>query len=320
MIFGLVNKDSGPGFHRIIVPLSLMKDTDVYITNAITEEDFEKRKPDTIFYNRLISDAVLSLKSKYQFKVVVDVDDWWELDPSHILYDYHYSNRNNEHQIKHIRLADAVTTTHERLAEKIYPFNRNVFVVPNAIPKNAPEWFPINKTQSEYKRIFWQGSITHEKDIELLKGPIRRLDKNKFMMVMAGYQPEETWERIAAMYTNGLRMKGVILPGTSVNNYYCNYQFADVCVCPLRRSPFNEMKSNLKVLEAAHSGLPVIASDVHPYSNIKGVLFVRRQKDWFNLMSENDLLFDEAANILKEFVDKNYNFEVINERRKLILS
>jgi glycosyltransferase involved in cell wall biosynthesis len=312
MIFGLINKNSGPGFHRIMMPLLLMKNTDVYITNAAQEKDFEEKKPMAVYYNRIIGDELIALQKKYHFKIVCDVDDWWELDPFHIMYDFHISNRMAEHQVKHLRIADVVTCTHERLAEKVYPYNKNVVVVPNAIPNH--EYFPVQRTQSEYRRVFWQGSVTHEKDIELLRGPVRRLDRKRFMMVMAGYSEQIEWERMASYYTDGLRMKGVVLPGLPPHEYYRNYQYADVCVVPLKESPFNSMKSNLKVLEAAHSGLPVIVSQVHPYLDLP-VLYVKNQPDWYRWLND-DAAQQECAGKLAEHCKKHYDFDTINEKRK----
>src|SRR5687767_1219506 len=146
-VFGLISRNSGPGFHRIMMPLLLMPDTDAYITNAIEEKDFEEKKPDVVYYNRIISDDVLKMQSKYHFRVVVDVDDWWELDPHHILFRYSRENNMPAHQIKHLRIADVVTCTHERLAEKVYEFNKNVVVAPNAIPREH-EYFSVVHTES----------------------------------------------------------------------------------------------------------------------------------------------------------------------------
>lgn len=314
-VFGLISRNSGPGFHRILVPLILMPETDAYVTNAVTEEDFEKRKPDVVYYNRIISDDVLRLQSRYHFRVVVDVDDWWELDPHHILFKYSKENNMPAHQVKHLRIADVVTCTHERLAEKVYQYNKNVVVCPNAIPEH--EYFPVVHTISAkgHKRIFWQGSVTHEADINMLRGTIRNLDREMFMMVMAGYTEELAWERMADCFTNYKRMPGVVLPGAPPWEYYKNYQYADVCVVPLLSTKFNVMKSNLKILEAAHSGLPVIASNVHPYKNMEGVMYVDRKEDWRKwLYAQEEWV--HRANVLKEYCEKHYSFTEINLKRR----
>lgn len=311
-IIGLINRNSGPGFHRIMLPLVWMRDTDVYITNSVTEADFEKGC-DAIYYNRVISENILKLQAKYRFKIIVDVDDYWHLDPHHIAYQSHIESDFVAQQLGHLRIADAVTTTHERLAEKIYPFNKNVHVIPNAIP-NDPQYFPVERTEANMRRIFWQGSITHERDIKLLEGPIKRLDKGKFFMTLAGFMDQPEWHRMVSMYTNGLRMKGQIINGAAVTEYYKAYQHGDVCVCPLLDTPFNNMKSNLKVLEAAHSGLPVIASHVHPYLDMP-LLYVKKQTDWYKWL--NDIpAQEEMAGKLAEFCREHYDYKTINEKRR----
>lgn len=313
-IIGLINRNSGPGFHRVMLPLLWMRDTDVYVTNAVTEADFEKGC-DAIYYNRVISEEILKLQSKYHFKIVVDVDDYWHLDPHHIAYQDHIDSNFVNQQIGHLALADAVTTTHERLAEKIYPFNKNVHIIPNAIP-NDPQYFPVERTAANMRRIFWQGSITHERDIQLLAGPVRRLNKDRFFMTMAGFTNHAAWHRMVAMYTNGLRMKGQIIDGAPVTEYYRAYKHADVCVCPLLNTPFNTMKSNLKVLEAAHSGLPVIASHVHPYLDMP-LLYVNKQTDWYKWL--NDIpAQEEMAGKLADFCRKHYDYQTINEKRRRV--
>lgn len=314
-IFGLINRESGPGFHRVHVPLLLMPGCDAYITNAVQEEDFEKRKPDAIYYNRIISDEVLRLQGRYHFKVVVDVDDYWELDPHHIMFRHSRDNNLPAHQVKHLQIADVVTTTHERLAEMIYPYNKNVVIVPNAIPKDHP-YFPVIKTKSGkgHTRIFWQGSVTHEADINILRCTIKKLDRDKFMMVMAGYTQQIEWERMADCYTNYKKMPGVVLPGLPPHEYYRNYQYADICVVPLLSTKFNSYKSNLKILEAAHSGLPVIASNVHPYKNMP-VMYAESKADWAKWLND-PAAHAEYAVKLAEHCDREYNFDTINLKRR----
>lgn len=319
-IFGLVNRNSGPGFHRIHLPLLLMPDVDIYVTNAVQEEDFEKRKPSAIYYNRIVSDEVLRLQSKYHFRVIVDVDDWWHLDPHHIMFKYSKENNIPAHAEKHLRIADVVTCTHERLAEKVYEFNKNVVVLPNAIPKNC-EYFPSvhSPTKTGKKRIFWQGSVTHEKDIELLRKTIKSLDVDRWIMVMSGYTKQVEWERMADCFTNYKKLSNVVLPGSKPTEYYQAYQYADVCVVPLLSTKFNSMKSCLKILEGAHSGLPVIASNVHPYKNIDGVMYANSSADWGKWLRAQDEWCDRAK-VLQEFADKHFNFEEINKRRAAIFN
>lgn len=318
MIFGLINKDSGPGYHRIHMPLVSMKGVDAYITNHITPEDFATKKPTAIYYNRAVSDDVILHARAVGCKIVVDVDDYWLLDPHHIAYQHYKDNFFESLQIKHLHLADLVTTTHARLAEKIYPYNKNVVILPNAIPAS----FTAERTQAERTRIFWQGSITHEKDIELLRNPVKRLDKQSFAMILAGYTQHPAWDKMVAAYTNGLQMPGMVLPGSGPESYYQHYQHADICVAPLLDTCFNSMKSNLKVLEAAHLGLPVIASKVNPYLNMPGLCYVEKQSDWYKwLMTLTDASEREArGKELQDYCRRTYDYIMINLKRKQCLT
>lgn len=326
-IFGLIKNGSGPDFHRITNPLLMMDGIDAYITNGLKPEDIEGNgwkpngqpipPPDAIYYNRMVSEDLINMARAKGVKIVVDIDDHWLLDPHHIMYQDYLTNDFATKQIGHLMFADAVTCTHERLAEKIYPYNRNVTICPNAIPNN--EYFKVERTESEYTRLFWQGSITHAADIELLRGPVKRLNAGKYAMILAGYTEHEAWNRMVNAFTNGLRLKGLVLAGLPPNEYYKNYGHADICVAPLLDTPFNGFKSNLKVLEAAHLSLPVIASYVNPYLDLP-VDRVYKQSDWVKWIS--DLTDTETRRTrgayLHDYCAKHFNFNAINETRKTV--
>lgn len=324
-IVAFTNKNSGPGYHRIIMPLMLMKDVDVYITNNLEAKDFENC--DVFMYNRILPqeamDQVQALKLLYGFKICVDIDDYWELDEHHILFDEYQIYDFASKQIDQIRSADIVITTHTRLANEIIQYNLNVHVCPNAIPHSGQ--FAIEKQPYHLTRLFWQGSITHTEDIELLRTAIGAIGhiSTKVKMVMAGYtEGEPEWYNMAMCYTAGLKHQYKLIPGELVTDYYKAYSEADICLIPLLNSKFNRYKSNLKVLEAANMGLPVICSKVNPYLDLP-VLYASNSSEWVNNISKllkSKKRQKEAGAELKEFCDINFNFEKINNHRKQILS
>lgn len=323
-IIGYVSSNSGPAYHRVIMPLMLMKDVDVYITNDLKETDFEKGC-NVFFYNRVLPDqiteTIATYKKKYGFKVCVDIDDIWNLDPHHILYDEYIAADYAKSQIKHISEADFVFTTHNRLAKEIEPFNKNVHILPNAIPKQGQ--FDIERKPHHLTRLFWQGSITHREDIAQIRRPIDCLNDiaGKIQMVMAGYMDQEDeWYKMVLDYTAKTKHQYKLLPGVHVTQYYQHYEHADICLVPLLDSPFNKMKSNLKVLEAANLGLPVICSHVHPYLDLP-VLYAKGAADWISNIKRlvaSKKRQREAGAELKDFCDKNFNFHKINQERKTI--
>jgi glycosyltransferase involved in cell wall biosynthesis len=216
-----------------------------------------------------------------------------------------------------LQQADLVTTTHHRLAEKITPHNKNVVILPNAIPQQN-EYFTIPQIPGGKLRLFWQGSITHERDIALLRNPVKRLNKNNYTMVMAGHTGGDVWQRMAAMYTNSNRLQSVLLPGIDPTEYYSHYSHADICLVPLTSTPFNALKSNLKILEAANLGLPVIASHVQPYTGMAGVCYVHKQQDWHMHIQAlaNVTERQQRGHELQQFCARHYNHTMINLKRK----
>lgn len=325
-ILAYVNRDSGVSFHRLIAPLMLMKDADVFITNDLQVKHFEEKEPDIFIYNRILPDhavpVIKELKEKYGFKICVDIDDYWMLDPHHVLYEQYMQEDFATNQIRHLKEADVVLATHERLAQMVRPINRNVHICPNAIPRAGQ--FDIEREPYYLTRLFWQGSDTHRADIEILTNPIDRLNtiSPKIKMVISGYaEGNDEWHQMVMDYTAGLKHQYKIIPYAPVGEYYKAYREADICLVPLVNSKFNSFKSNLKILEAANLGLPVVASAVHPYLDMP-ILYCKYGSDWVKhitrLVASRKRQRD-AGWQLKEWCDTYFNFDSINKERKQIL-
>lgn len=324
-IICFVNVNSGPSYHRCIMPLLLMRNIDVFVTNNLLEEHFEKGC-DIFFYNRVLPDHAMpkikQLQAKYGFKICLDLDDYWKLDEHHILYQEYRDTAFAKRQIEQITDADVVLVTHCRLAEEVAVYNKNVHVCPNAIPRQGQ--FNIEREPYYLTRLFWQGSDTHRADIALLKTPIDRLGPlaSKIKMVMAGYaEGHEHWYNMVMDYTAQAKHQYKLIPYAKITEYYKAYAEADICLIPLINSRFNRHKSNLKVLEAANLGLPVIASQVHPYLDMP-LLYCRGNSDWVKHISRlvvSRKRQREAGQELAEFCNEHYNFNKINNTRREIL-
>lgn len=324
-VIAFANNNSGPSFHRIIAPLLLMEGVKVYVTNSLKVEDFDNGC-DVFMYNRILPEEVAGeiaeLKKKHGFATVVDIDDYWHLDDTHILYEYYQEIDFARQQIEHLKNADAVLCTHSRLAEEIQPYNTNVHVCPNAIKRQGQ--FDVKRTPSKLVRLFWQGSDTHYDDIELLEAPINGLKSiaAKMKFIMAGYTADHpVWQAMANMYTANFNQQYKLIPPAKVYEYYQAYENADIALAPLVNTKFNRMKSNLKVLEAANMEIPVIASMVHPYLDMP-ILYCQNSRDWMkhisNLVRSSERRYD-AGKLLAEYCQKHFDFDKINLHRKQVL-
>jgi glycosyltransferase involved in cell wall biosynthesis len=329
-IIGLVDA-SGPAYHRIIVPLMALarQGVNCILTDKLTDKHLADGV-DVVIFNRLppaqkVSE-VINMKLQHGFKIAVDLDDHWDLDPHHILADFYRQHNLSTYILNSVMAADAVTVTHERLADAVAPYNRNVWVLPNAIDTEV-EQFQVQHTTGQLVRLMWAGGITHEPDINILRNPLKRVYgdatlRDSIMMVMGGFHAHEpTWHRMASAFTHGMKLRGFLSAGKHVTEYYDVYRLADICLIPLQQSKFNGYKSNLKILEAANMGLPVIVSAVDPYLNFPEELvnYVHRQTDWYryirHLVKDEEYRKAQGA-ALQQYCEAVFNFPSINQVRK----
>jgi len=328
-ILALTHKHSGCGYHRVIVPISLMEKNYAKITDQVTETTFEENKYDIVFVNRMWGQAdLIELRKQHGFKLVLDMDDYWVLDHFHLNYEDYRQYNFADKIIKHMREADLVTCTHSMLAERIAEYNPNVVICPNAIPYGHYQ-FNDYRSPEERVRLFWAGGITHQEDLKILNRPLRVIQqsylKDKVKMVFGGFHDSneverKIWHTMADSFTAGGLLQHEGLRGMNVFEYYSMFAQADIMLIPLRKTHFNQYKSNLKILEAAGKGIPVIVSNVHPYTGFPEDLvnYAHNEQMWLHWMqklADNADLRTEQGALLAEYCKKNYNFDEINQRR-----
>jgi hypothetical protein len=326
-ILGITSPQSGVGYHRIIMPVAHMQKEYAMLTDTVTDEIVDNNY-DIFLMNRYFTgvtiEQVLEMRKKYGFKLVVDNDDFWRLDPFHVLYSRYADGDITNKILEYVRAADLCTVTHERLADEVYKYNKNVEIIPNALPYGE-EQFLDNKIESDLVRLFWAGSGTHEHDLKILKNPMRKISQlSRIKSVIAGYNDAEqfVWNKMSMWFSNNYNIPTQIYRFTEVFKYMAAYADSDISLIPLVESTFNSMKSNLKVLETAAKKNPAIVSNVHPYKDMP-VLYVNKQSDWFK--HTRDLVHDKAMRDelglkLYEYCNANYSLKHINNKRYDIYS
>lgn len=323
-VLGVTQKASGCGWHRVLLPLAFMPDSYNHICNAPTEEILKERNFEILLYNRFSQFDNDWHETKKHFKVVIDLDDDWELPYSHPLHQFYEPQKKRV--INNIFNADMVTCTNERIAEKVSKYNKNVKIFPNCIPLGEQQYTEL-RHESDKVRIFWAGGSTHMNDIALLKNPIKRFSGlNNIEMVLGGYTgtdpvSKEYWDKVHSMFTNGNKLANRKLNGTLPNNYMTHFEHADIMVIPLEDSQWHACKSNLKILEAASKRIACVVSDVEPYNKDKDapVLWVKNQSDWFKHISylvNNPTERVKMGNELYEWAKEKYNYKKIGAERR----
>jgi glycosyltransferase involved in cell wall biosynthesis len=160
---------------------------------------------------------------------IMDLDDYWLPTKEHPVHQLVVQNKLHEKIMKNLKVAGHVTTTTSIFATEISKLNKNVFVLPNAINPNEPQ-FQSETLPSEKLRFGWLGGSSHLHDLKLLDGTINKLKQynDKFSMYLCGFdirgsvteinretgeqkqrpiKPEETvWARYEEIFTDNYRM------------------------------------------------------------------------------------------------------------------
>ena len=176
--------------------------------------------------------------------VVVDWDD----DPRH------WKDLQPEIQLT-FRSVHAVQVTTLELAELIKPFNPEVGVFPNALLSLPP--MSSDRLGGDGLRLFF-GALNREKDwaplIDELNAELRNAPEFWSFSVVHDQRFYDALDLPPSRKS--------FVPTCDYERYQAEMAQCDVAFLPLSNTPFNQMKSNLKAIEAGGHGLALLASNV----------------------------------------------------------
>jgi glycosyltransferase involved in cell wall biosynthesis len=186
---------------------------------------------DIVHFHRTLShdydQSVNIIKNLNQMGIItiMDLDDYWLPTKEHPVHQLVVQNKLHEKIVANLKAASYVTTTTTLFADEIKKHNKNVFVLPNAINPNEPQ-FKAETLPSEKLRFGWLGGSSHLHDLKLLDGTFNALTplKEDFSVYLCGFdtrgtvteinqqtgeqkqrpiKPEETvWARYEEIFTN----------------------------------------------------------------------------------------------------------------------
>ena len=122
--------------------------------------------------------------------VILDIDDHYKLGNDHPMSLTAKKEKWHEPIINHLKLANYVTTTTPIFAEVLKQHNKNVFVFPNAINPEEPQ-YKQTKTKSDKLRVGIICGSSHLHDIELLGDLVSRTADN-VQIVLCGFDTNGT--------------------------------------------------------------------------------------------------------------------------------
>ena len=276
--------------------------------------------------------------------VIIDIDDHFKLGEDHPMSLTAKKERWHEPIINHLKKADYVTTTTPIFADVIKKYNKNVKVFPNAINPEEKQYTVPKTPETDRLRVGIICGSSHLKDLQLLDGIAKQVDKDKVQFVLCGFDTrgnrtiynQETGEKTTRpiLPHKDFLMKFMAYtddPFTNepyrrmwtrdINEYATHYANVDVLIAPLKENEFNGVKSELKEIECGFTHTAFIGQNFGAYTiNLKPMiekggkinedgtaLLVdsrKNHKDWAKYI--NKLANDRE--MLKKLQDNLYNF------------
>ena len=327
----VITDNTGLQYHRQISPHVVLDEMTVGDAINVTSTSNFDLYPDAklkdqqiVIFLRAISmtrhsDEVVKRCHRNGCKVILDIDDYWNLPSDHGMFKFKppFFEINT---IEAIESVDLVTTTTKFFAKIIKPFNRSVEVLPNCIDMKQEQWHST-KTESDNIRFGWVGGVWHYQDIQLLEDSINYLYSDRsltdYSINLGGWNDNPEYRLIeqvlSARGRSGDRYNRIT--GTDHNHYGQIYDYIDVALIPLRNNMFNNCKSPLKLIEAGAKGCAAIASNIQPYNQFPSNCYVPidgydNKKGWYKaikMLNNNDRMREDLANNLSEYCAKEFD-------------
>jgi len=124
---------------------------------------------------------------------ICDIDDYWAPTKDHPIHDIIMYNKIHEKIVANLKVAQFVTTTTVHFANEIKKFNKNVYVLPNAINPDEPQFKEVTPEHDKL-RVGWLGGSSHLADIQLLDSSFAKIvdKKDKYQFVLCGFDTRGT--------------------------------------------------------------------------------------------------------------------------------
>lgn len=307
--------NNGQGVFRVTAALNLLAQSG-RATACIWEQDGKRipsaaevlrLAPDTLVIQHYIQEQQLAtLDSLYRIPgrpfTVYTLDDLITDLPETNLFRKNIP-ANSRSCLKYaLERCDRLVVSTDFLAETYRRFISDIRVVPNALEQRIWSGLTSAKRTSKKPRIGWAGGSTHHGDLSLLKEVIAQT-RDEAEWVFFGMCPAELRPLIAEFHPLG-----------PFNEYPARLAALnlDIAVAPLAQHPFNQGKSNLRLLEYGILGIPTVCTNIDPYRDSPACQVSNDTRQWVEALRAriHDSTAREAeGEALKEWVHRHFLLE-----------
>jgi glycosyltransferase involved in cell wall biosynthesis len=193
--------------------------------------------------------------------------------------------------------AVGMTVSTPQLGREYFPYNNNIFIVPNYLDQDVWGNQPLVKKNDDKIRIGWCGGNAHADDLKMISLVLEKIVKKyngKVIFETMGMTRKELAGVFPMPAHNDLcpscGFEGELhhYPGESLTDYPIAVASKgwDIALAPVINNSFNNCKSDLKIKEYSALGLPIIASPIVPYvaaaQSGSAVIFADSFDEWYN--------------------------------------
>jgi O-antigen biosynthesis protein len=306
---------NGQGIFRITAPLTAACNAglaaqcvwqqDVY--RDLTAAELLRLAPDTAIAQNYFQNIRLNTLESWHAApgrpfIVYSIDDLMTNMPEFNPFKVDLSKNPRgrlQHALKH---CDRLVVSTDYLANAYSHLISDIRVVPNCLEQGL--WLPLQtrKRSSKKPRIGWAGGTTHQGDLLFLKEIIERT-RDEADWVLMGMCPDEIRPLLTEFH-----------PFIDQNEYpaYLASLNLDIAVAPLAQVPFNQGKSNLRLLEYGILGLPIVCTDIDPYRDSPACCVENTVHAWVSALRDrvhNPEAREAEGKAMRRWVLANYLLE-----------
>ncbi|ACK84797.1 glycosyltransferase [Methylorubrum extorquens] len=284
------------GYIRTLLPYADLAETGAVRVDVVGPEDIPYVKGAALLTQRHVTPdpeqalRILDACSERDLPIVYDLDDdLVDVPDDHIYADYLLPRR--EVVQRFIGAADLVTVSTQPLAEKPGLMAGRCIVIPNALDDRT--WSPVAidtrsplSGEGEAVRLLYFGTVTHDDEYRMILPALLSLKEaydDAIEIDLVGVTTD----------TLPIGLNRLVPPNSSypaVAQWLSSQARWEIGLAPLRENSFNDVKSNIKLLDYAALRLAIVASNVPPYrghfADAGGALLVDNSVDaWFDALT-----------------------------------
>jgi O-antigen biosynthesis protein len=282
----------GCGEYRVIAPSRALFKSGLVHTyqtmRLMTPPEVARMAPDSVVFQRQLEahqiDFIEQVKNLSAAFRVFEMDDLITNLPPQSAHKAQIPADIGDRLKKGIGLCDRLVVSTEPLARRFRKYSDNIVVSPNRLEKARWLGLTPKRRRGGKPRVGWAGAIGHSGDLALIASVVEATTK-EVDWVFFGMCPPSLRPLVAEYHEWALLIDyAKTLASLDL----------DLAVAPLAPHPFNECKSNLRLLEYGVLGYPVLCTDILPYQGDLPVFRVpNRPREWTAKIRE--LVADRAA-------------------------